>query len=87
MTSLSDVHDDPMSDLPVLDSGALYTADMAFIDAPGSTADKVRAAVAGYLWAVENKRNTRIGVVYPSLNNYREAVASSKARASSKETP
>ena len=57
-----------------MDMGALPLADAAFIETPGSNADKVRTAIWAYLWAVENKKDMGEWDAYPSLMELREVL-------------
>lgn len=60
-----------MRDLPELDTAALASADLAFLETEGTGAQKVRAAIRAYLWADAILAETGFG---PSLNDWREAV-------------
>lgn len=60
-----------MSELPQLDRHALVMADLAWVETEGAAADRTKAAVRAYLWAVEVAE--RDGGLYPSLNRWREA--------------
>jgi hypothetical protein len=53
---------------------ALHMADLAFLETQGSTADKVKAAIAAYEWAEENKYDWLGMTVFPSLDQLREAL-------------
>ncbi len=56
-----------------LDRLALGAADVAFLDEPHGTSDMVRveAAIAAYLWALENTTETPLGTAGPSLDQWR----------------
>ena len=61
--------------MPELDNRAMHLAHLAAIETEGSHATKTAAAIQGYLWAIENKRERPDGLIaYPSLNELREAM-------------
>lgn len=57
-----------------LDRDALLTADLAFMEESGTNADKMAAAVAAYLWALDWAFNHSTDPLptAPSLNDWRE---------------
>lgn len=65
-----------------LDPDALHLADMAYMDTPGAPADKVKAAVRGYLFAMRGRKAFDTGsvIAYPSLNELRAELADQEDR-------
>jgi len=64
-----------------LNRAALSMADLAFMDAEGSNADRVKAAIIGYLFALNSRQRFGDGYIYPSLNDMREHFEMLKAQA------
>lgn len=56
--------------LPELDPGALVVADLAWVETPGSPAERTKVAIRTYLWATQiaDQQGT-----CPSLNQWRAA--------------
>lgn len=72
------------SNAPVeVDRGARGLADLAYIETPGPTAQRVSAAISAYLWACREAKpwehNPEM-MVYPSLNDLRAFLAANLAR-------
>lgn len=51
---------------------AMQLADMAYMEADGTTSDKVRHAILGYLFAINSRQRFGDGWIYPSLDAMRE---------------
>lgn len=64
-----------MSGQSALDRGALSSADLAYIGAQGSPAERCAMAIRAYLWALDNTEPHPLGTAYPSLNQWREEAA------------
>lgn len=62
-------------------SAALSLADLAFMETPGSNAQRVKAAILGYLFALNSRQRFADGWVYPSLTDMREHLDELRAQA------
>lgn len=58
----------PRAEFDAPDPGALVVADLAWMETNGSLADRTKAAIQAYLWAVKVADVTGL---YPSLNDWR----------------